>query len=62
MEDDTQADIDSAAEAQQQQSERRHLGEMHWWPEYYDRMLAERKADDAKLEHLCRALDLLFPK
>lgn len=55
-----QADIDSAAEAHQQQSERRHLGEMQWWPEYYDRMQAERRLEQAKLDAMCFALDKIF--
>lgn len=60
MEDDIQSDIDSAAEAHEQQLERRHLGDMHWWPEYYDRLQAERRAEKAQLEALCWALDRLF--
>ncbi|MDB6103327.1 MAG: hypothetical protein JWO52_3326 [Gammaproteobacteria bacterium] len=56
-----QSDIDSAAEAQQQQTEaRQYLGEMHWWPEYYDRLQAQRKAEAAQLDALCWALGRIF--
>jgi hypothetical protein len=60
MEDDIQSDIDSAAEAHQQMLERQYLGDMHWWPEYYDQLQAQRRVEKAQLEALCWGLDRLF--
>lgn len=59
---DEQDDIDSAAQAHQEQTEqrRRECSGWEWWPAYYDADRARHRAQEAQLKALCFALDRLF--